>query len=132
LLVPCAQAGCGNNVPKGTKFCERHRGRSANPLAENPVASLYNSPAWRKTSHLVRSHNSLCQRLINGKQCTEPSRLVHHRLSPYRRRDLFLSIYDENGVSQLIALCQSHHPDVDTPDWREGVDFTRTEFRITI
>jgi len=132
VLVPCSHEGCGENVPRGTRYCDKHRGAPANSLASDPVREWYNSPPWRRLSLMVRSKNPLCQKLVNGRQCMSPSRICHHRLSPWRRRDLFLSVYDENGVSQLIALCMAHHPDVDTPDWIEGKDFCRTEFQLSI
>jgi hypothetical protein len=77
--------------------------------------------AWMWTSRLVRSANPICQKIVNGEQCTNPSTLVHHLQSPRSRPELFLS------VKNLVALCDSCHvPDDGTPEWVEGVHFVKT------
>jgi hypothetical protein len=34
--------------------------------------------------------------------------------------------------SQLVCLCKPHHPDLDTPEWVEGKEFSRTEYRCAM
>jgi hypothetical protein len=101
----------------------------------------YSTGAFPKLSRVVRARNPICQKIVNAglyrnEQCHSPSVLVHHYHSPRTRPDLFLSVYDENGVSNLIALCAQCHCDSDGTDgengaplWVEGVDFVRTEFK---
>ncbi len=90
--------------------------------------------------------NPVCQKLIaEGSrlvQCRNASYLVHHRWSPRHRPELAYAVYDEKGVSQLIALCSECHPSDDgTPHWCEATEgpippgggecFVRTVFSIT-
>jgi hypothetical protein len=95
---------------------------------------MYNSSNWDGAFGVrpaVLMHNPRCQRIVDGKQCWHGAALVHHRISPRERPDLFLSPFDENGFSQLIALCRDCHPNSEgTPDWVEGKDYVRTEFAI--
>jgi hypothetical protein len=136
MLFPCRESGCPNNISKRGGYCDRHKNN--NQYANDSVRQIYNAPAWKGRSGIapaVKARNPVCQKLkvVNGRrvQCLQPSFLVHHRLSPRVRPDLALSVYDEKGVSQLIALCDGCHPEIEgTPDWVEGVDFVRTEFRL--
>lgn len=127
-LMPCKQSGCPNNV-EGGGYCERHK---KDDPANDSVRRQYHSREWSGRSGIqpaVLMRNRRCQRVINGKQCWNGATLVHHRISPRVRPDLFSRPFDENGTSQLIALCRDCHPrDEGTPNWVEGVDFVRTEF----
>jgi hypothetical protein len=145
--TPCRQPGCSQLVV-GSGYCDRHKQNNAR--TNDRVNKLYDLHPWSGVNGIatvVKAKNPLCQKLIRegGRliRCRHFSYLVHHRLSPRQRPDLFLSVYDENGVSQLIALCADCHPNSEgTPDWKEGVEgpvppgggefFIRTEFSITI
>ena len=101
----------------------------------------YSTGAWPKLSRVVRARNPICQRILNvglykNEQCHNFSQLVHHRHGASAHPELFLSVYDKEGISNLIALCLGCHIDSDgtdgtngTVNWIEGVDFVRTEFK---
>jgi len=131
-LFPCKQTGCQNTVEKRGGHCDVHRAN--NDRTRDTVRKLYNDPRWRSgVQPRLIAENGLCQRLVNGKRCINLAMLVHHRNSPRERPDLMFAVYDENGISNLICLCRDCHPSSEgTPTWREGVDFTRTEFEIHI
>ena len=63
------------------------------------------SGVWRNCSHKMRRDNPICQSIgMDGRQCTQPSTMVHHLVSPdvcwEKRLD----------VSNLVALCDKCHP----------------------
>jgi hypothetical protein len=130
MRFPCHQSGCSESVEKRGRYCERHQ--QNNDRTRDQVRKLYNSREWSGGVGIqpnVLMRNAQCQRLINGKRCWNGSTLVHHRISPRVRPDLFSAVFDENGISNLIALCRDCHPNTEgTPEWREGIDFVRTEF----
>jgi 5-methylcytosine-specific restriction endonuclease McrA len=107
------------------------------PREEAPLTETdkrYKTTAWTWLSKLVRSQNPICQRIRDDgrgpEQCRYASRMVHHHHSPKDRPDLMLSVYDEAGSSNLVALCLQCHND--SPGtfgtWIEGRDFVRTNF----
>ena len=115
---------------------------SGTPTAQqNDNGTKYQSPHWRRVSRKIRSDNAVCQRILNvglyhNEQCHNASQMVHHRRGAIAHPELFLSVYDRDGVSNLIALCWGCHVDFDgtdgtngTPLWVEGVDFVRTEYQ---
>lgn len=140
----CAKAGCNNLVERG--YCEKHK--QARTDDDPHLARLYRNKAWNGkcgVATAVKLRNPLCQKLFaEGSRlvrCRNASYLVHHRWSPRQRPELVYSVFDEKGVSQLIALCADcHPPDEGTPHWREAVDgpippgggefFIRTAFSI--
>lgn len=139
ICRPCRHLGCPKYVVDD-RYCPDHANenamRSAERSANTPAFRKYSSQGpFVKLSRLLKAQNYQCQRLVKGVRCERLSEITHHRLSPTDRPDLKLSVYDENGVSQLIALCREHHPPTDgTPHWIEGkigdrnADFIRTEF----
>ena len=126
--APTAKSPCGT--------------QQARPVEDNIDLQYKQGPlgrAWSGTSKRVRSQNPICQRILNvglykNEQCHSPAVLVHHHHSPRNRPDLFLKVYDENGKSNLIALCAGCHIDSEGTDgmdgvlWVEGIDFVRTEY----
>jgi hypothetical protein len=141
VCTPCAEYMCPNVVVDG-KFCKDHEKDHSTDTSgasydkyrreNDPSRSRYNTGPFPKLSKILRGQNPICQKLnAAGIRCSSLSVLVHHRHSPRSRPDLFLRVFDENNVSQLICLCASDHPKDDgTPDWKEGIDFCRTEFRL--
>lgn len=143
-LMPCKQAGCPE-VVDGGGYCANHR--RDNDHARS--TAFYHTRGWSGRTGVakaVKVRNPICQKLesVCGRleQCHRPAYLVHHRISPRVRPDLALKVYDEKGMSNLIALCARCHPDSDgTPDWREashgdmtppggGEFFVRTQFSL--
>jgi hypothetical protein len=76
-----------------------HRGH------DDKVRHLYKTAQWLKFREQVKSCNPRCQRIINGEQCTQPSKLVHHIISPKVAPSL---CYDWRNV---LGVCAEHHPD---------------------
>src|SRR5579862_2111426 len=150
-LMPCKQTGCAANV-EGGGYCAKHH--RDNDRTRDPANARYRSRAWRSDRSgialAVRTRNPICQKLHceNGRlvRCHNASRLVHHVTGARLRPDLFLSVYDETGKSNLIALCQGCHPSAEeTNAWQEAAEgslvpagkgnaefFVRTEWRIWI
>lgn len=100
----------------------------------------YTTGPWPKVSEAVRRQNPICQKILNtglyrNEQCHAPATLVHHHHSPDKFPHLFLRVYDDEGHSNLMALCDQCHVDnagTDGSDgvlWVEGIDFVRTEFK---
>jgi len=133
----CCRKGCKNSTTDGTWVCtecraadaEQHRDRDALRKRTNETTFLRNKRAWRdRVSPAVLAHNPICQRLgHNGEQCRRPSRVVHHLKAPGTDAKKFFDI------KNLIALCSECHPSSEgTPDWKPGVDFVPTEFKLAI
>ena len=115
------------------------RGRYNN---SHPDHKKYTQGAWPRLARKIKSDNPICQRLPAtgmyrpGEQCHSPAVLVHHRRGALAHPELFLSVYDNEGVSNLIALCQRCHVDSDgtdgengTDNWIEGIHFVRTQYK---
>jgi hypothetical protein len=95
------------------------------------VNRLYASSRWRKFRAVMLAKNPLCQRILKHpvthepEQCHNKSAVVHHRVSPRVREDLFLV------ASNVICFCDKGcHPagvEGDPQGWREGVDFVPTQ-----
>lgn len=145
-LMPCRQPNCSATV-NGGGYCAQHK-RETNH-SHNASRKIYKGRAWSGKvgiSPAVKARNPICQKLhlVDGRleQCRNWSFLVHHRNSPRLRPDLFASVFDERGISNLIALCQGCHPQSDgTPEWQEarpgdvathGEFFIKTQWHITI
>src|SRR2546423_12174942 len=83
------------------------------PEVKTPVAKserdrdsmrpLYKTARWVKFAALVKNCNPQCQRTVNGQQCTQPSKVVHHLVSPRVRPELFLD------WQYVVAICAEHH-----------------------
>ena len=70
---------------------------------------LHDTARWKHpvngVSALVRKYNPLCQWVnpATGKQCTQPSQVVHHLIDPKINPDVFFS------WNNLVAVCKDHH-----------------------
>ena len=64
---------------------------------------LYKTARWLKFAAMVKNCNPQCQRTVNGEQCTQPSKVVHHLVSPKIRPELFLD------WQYVVAICAEHH-----------------------
>ena len=130
------RGGCANAALPGKRKCAQHddsRARDNRRRREDPTGRFYNSAAWRRTSEMLRRFNPICQKLTDGEACRNPAALVHHMIGPMARPDLMFAIFDPiTKKSHLVCLCKDHHPDTDTPEWTEGKDFSRTEYRCAM
>jgi hypothetical protein len=102
-LHSCAQPGCSNAAPGGQPYCVSCQARRPKET-RYPQDKKYNTADWRKTSANVRRYNPICQLLDDtGKQCTNPSAVVHHLRDPKDAPELFLDWHN------LVAICEEHH-----------------------
>lgn len=127
--APKACPACRKPSAQGSRFCEAHKGDPAasrhHGRVRDEIDRMYQRARWKKTRWLFLSNNPVCQRIHRAEQCQNPSTLVHHLLSPRNRPDLFTE------PTNLCALCAHCHPDSEgTPEWVEGKDYVKTEFRI--
>lgn len=71
--------------------------------ADDPIVKLYHTVRWTKFRETFLAYNPICMLLINGKQCHEPAKVVHHleaaRVNP-------TSLTDPTNVA---AVCKNHH-----------------------
>jgi hypothetical protein len=126
----CNEPGCIVRTSNRGGYCDQHQkdnSRKRRTAAydkerhSDPISKLYNA-VWDKTKLMLRGRgNVICQKLENGKQCTRPSEIYHHLVSP--RENPALMYVPRN----VVGLCQQHHPpDEGTPWWKEGVDYVKT------
>jgi len=118
----CRAPGCGTLV-RG-KYCERHL--HDNPRSNQKTDPFYQSPEWIRTRKWRRSRNPICQRIVNGVQCMNPSYHCHHKLGIHTAPELRL---DPNN---LVMLCRHCHPDYETPEWREGIDYVPSDTTLSV
>jgi len=86
------------------------------------VSKLYNCAAWIKLKQLLRNRgNVICQRIVDGEQCTRLAEINHHLISP--RVDM-RQMYNPRNI---VGVCRQCHPTEEgTPDWIEGRDYVAT------
>jgi hypothetical protein len=125
--MPCKEPGCPNNVLDGT-YCPQHV--SNNQVKEydrtrgkyDPNRKLYWSARYRRFRELLLVRNPVCQRIVNGMRCKNPSGVLHHLIDPTVAPQLFLT------ASNAVMLCEHCHPGgtAGTPDWICGRDYVET------
>jgi hypothetical protein len=131
----CRFAGCIALTRDKSGYCEKHithagdaeRLRNKMRRENDPIwREMYETARWRHFRKWLINQNVICQRIIGGVQCTNPSYLVHHILSPRVRPDLF------TDPTNTVCLCGSGcHPNTEsTPDWIAGRDYVKTEFAL--
>jgi 5-methylcytosine-specific restriction protein A len=105
---PCAHPGCPRTQQEN--YCEAHR--ETNNRTEwyrmrgalNPLRKLYETTAYRRFQAMMRAFNPICQKLVNGVQCTRASKILHHVIPPEVDQSKFLA------YTNVIMLCEHHHP----------------------
>jgi hypothetical protein len=102
---PCLEQGCGKLVDRGR--CPAHtKAHNTQRYAErnqDEVSKWYRTKRWVEFRAWFLRHHPVCQRVIDGERCYSFATLIHHRISPRSRPDLFL---DEDNCR---ALCSEHH-----------------------
>jgi hypothetical protein len=111
----CSEPGCLERVRE--KFCPAHRGAN-NTVARNRSArdhdrktgdkiwKLYSCAAWVRFRLSFMTCNPICQRVIDGKQCTATATatICHHIVSPR------VNPQDRYSYNNVKAVCEKHHP----------------------
>jgi len=125
----CGAAGCSKPSVQGSAYCEAHAKEPPKQTrlsrVVDPVRRLYDTARWKRFRLWILSQRPICQRLIKGARCQEPTNTVHHIRSPRNRPDLF------TDPKNVLALCANCHPGgtEDTPDWLPGWDYVDEKAR---
>jgi hypothetical protein len=127
----CREPGCFKASIRGSAYCEGHqRTNSAQAQdrwrkATDEISKWYHRAPWPAFKRKILNDNIVCQRLYDGVQCRNRSKLVHHLVSPRVLPALFVD------PTNVVALCENCHPTSEgTPLWRVGIDYVATKFRI--
>lgn len=131
LRAPVACPDCGQPSLRGERYCEKHleanvaatARREANTLRNrhDSVGGIYDRQPWPGFQARMIRNNVICQRLQDGVQCRNKSKVVHHLISPRQDMSRFV---DPTNVVCLCAHC--HPPTEGTPHWKVNVDFVPT------
>jgi hypothetical protein len=73
------------------------------PRSDNEIDKLYHTAMWRKFRECCLAFNPRCQRVVNGEQCTSPSSVAHHIVSPHRDKSVFID------WRNILCVCAEHH-----------------------
>jgi len=135
LPVSCTHGGCNRTSVTGTSLCAEHTAakreeRKTSDRFRNKTDKTRKyemSSVWRTVRDAVINKNLICQAVIDGKQCTHLSEVVHHLISPDVNWEL------RQTWSNLVAVCKQHHSNspgdsgeyryVPTNDFTEGISF---------
>lgn len=99
-------------------YCPKHKGN--NPRANKRPDPFYVSTPWKHLQKYMAVRNPICQRILNGIQCMNPSIICHHFRGIHTAPQLRLD------PRNLAMLCRGCHPDYETPEWKVGVDYVPT------
>jgi hypothetical protein len=118
---PCRE--CGKASEQGRLFCKDHAAKhesfdSQHRRKHDDVDLLYGRVRWINFREFILHRRPLCQKIIKGTPCRNPSRIIHHLISP--RVDISKFVDPDN----VLALCETcHTPEEGTPYWRPGIDY---------
>lgn len=127
----CREPGCLERTADRSGYCAAHQLNNSRKQQRavydrerhsDPVARLYGTARWAKLKTMLRHRgNLICQRIVDGKQCTRYAEIYHHLVSP--KDDVSLMFSPHN----ICGVCRQHHPpDEGTPWWVEGTDYVAT------
>ncbi len=110
----CREPGCCERTRDRSGFCNAHVGKNYvtervraydKDRKQDPVWKLYNCADWRRfTMSLEANGNVICQRIDDGKRCTQLVEIWHHIVSPRVRPSLMYT------ASNVVGVCRQHHP----------------------
>lgn len=109
----CRQPGCTERHRNAGAYCSKHAGivrqaawkRQTERRKGDKLWKLYNCAAWpRFKAAFAAAGNVICQKIVDGTQCTHAAEIVHHILPPQERPDLMYTF------SNVVAVCRQHHP----------------------
>ncbi len=113
---PCAKLN-----PKKKDDNRRHK--IALQRSKEEIA-FYQTSEWRYTTQPTAiAYNAQCQFLVNGVQCLQPSKFVHHKVSPR------VDIGKGHDPRNLVCLCQEHHPPTSGDDPKNPRPYVPTRWR---
>jgi hypothetical protein len=104
---PCNAPLCPALLSGDQQYCAKHapkeKLRQYEAKRTDSTWMMYQTLEWRKFRAWFLRCNPACQRIVNGEQCGRVAKLVHHRISPRKRPDLF------RCADNVKALCPEHH-----------------------
>jgi hypothetical protein len=109
----CNEPGCIIRTADRSGYCPSHlndntrkrqRALYDKERHSDPISKMYNAN-WDRLKMMLRNRgNVICQRLVDGKQCTHLVEIFHHIISPRENRAL---MYDWRNI---VGVCKQHHP----------------------
>jgi hypothetical protein len=123
----CRQTGCGLAVTNA-EYCPLHvrdnqETRYDHARASDKTRKMYGTAWYKKFRHFLLVRNPMCQRLINGAVCRNPSSVLHHLVDPDAPGGLAKFRLAEN----CVMVCPLHHPGGQPgTNWKCGVDYSPT------
>jgi hypothetical protein len=123
----CRQTGCGVSVTNGD-YCPAHIKDNSKTQYDkarysDATRKLYGTSRYKKFRHFLWVRNPMCQRLINGAACRNPSSVLHHLVDPDAPGGLDKFLLAEN----CVMVCPEHHPGGQPgTNWKVNVDYSPT------
>jgi len=116
----CLQLGCRVIGSWRGGYCESHSRQTAGGY-NRPLEKFYRRKLWYRFRDRFLQLNPICQRIKNGKQCTNAATELHHLKEPKTIQELL----DPKNVT---GVCVKHHPGgvPGTPWWKIGIDYVPT------
>jgi hypothetical protein len=137
LPQKCNERGCYKRTTAKSGYCDVHESENSVKARERAYHKARQSDAthqmyldprfgWEAFRAMLQMQgNVICQRIIAGLRCTADVVIFHHLVSPRVRPELF------TVPSNVVGVCREHHPITEgTPDWRPGVDFVETQYKV--
>jgi len=120
----CLKPGCCKFGNWKRSYCDEHDSQRTDSRTPRPLQELYSGRTYRdRFRPRIMSLNPICQRLVDGAQCTQPGTELHHLKEPHCNAEFF-------DPKNVVMLCAPHHPGGrrGTPEWREGIDYVATRW----
>ena len=110
----CRESGCTVRTNSRSGYCPAHEKDNARARQraeydaerhKGPFKNLYTRVAWARLKSMLRNRgNVICQRIVDGKQCTHYVEIFHHVISP---EEDVSKMYDWHNIR---GVCRQHHP----------------------
>jgi hypothetical protein len=125
---PCNAPLCRALVSSGERYCPKHapkeKLRQYEEKKQDPTWQLYQTRSWKLFRAWFVRMNPACQLIVDGQQCGQPARVVHHR------RGLRSHPEDLTAAEHCASLCAAHHHHGDGD--RPGDEYTPTETNYSL
>jgi hypothetical protein len=125
---PCNAPLCRVLLSGDARYCEKHAGkekkRQYEEKKQDSIWQLYQTTSWKAFRRWFIRMNPACQLIVNGEQCCQPAKVVHHR------RGLRSYPEDLTSAEHCASLCAEHHHHGDGD--RPGDEYTPTETNYSL
>lgn len=128
----CTYPGCKTIGRFASAYCPDHQ-RQQDHERKLRHPALSNHRAWESfRQYLFACGNVVCQRVVDGRRCTRPTKIFHHLIAADSRPDL---AFDWHNV---VGVCASCHPRPEDKDqgkyvptlWRVPMSDDRIEVQV--